>query len=169
MISFAVRPITPTDRGTVRRLLAARWGTARIVVHGTVYEADTLPGFLAAAGAEPAGLVTYHITGTSCEIVSLDSLREGIGIGGALVEAVRAAAAAAGCTRLWLVTTNDNLPALRFYQKRGFRITAVHPGAVDAARQIKPEIPLTGHAGIPLHDEIALAMPLENRLTVATA
>lgn len=58
--------------------------------------------------------------------------------------------------RIWLITTNDNLNALGFYQKRGFRIKAVYPGAVDEARRIKPEIPLAASNGIPIRDEIEL-------------
>ncbi|GAB4574985.1 MAG: GNAT family N-acetyltransferase [Anaerolineae bacterium] len=162
-MAFTIAPLTAADREVVRRVLATRWGSAEMVVHGVSFQADGLPGFAAWLGGDRSeetlgGLVTYHVLGDSCEIVTLDSLREGIGIGTALVEAVKTAACAAGCRRLWLITTNDNLPALRFYQKRGFRIVAVHPGAVDAARVRKPSIPLVGLAGIPLHDEIELAL-----------
>ena len=98
--------------------------------------------------------------GDSCEIVSLDSLVSGIGIGSALVAAAQAMARSAGCRRLWLITTNDNLAALRFYQKRGFRLVAVHVGAVDGARRLKPEIPAVGLDGIALHDELELEFVL---------
>jgi ribosomal protein S18 acetylase RimI-like enzyme len=81
----------------------------------------------------------------------------GYGVGTALLAAANAAAYAAGCSTLWLVTTNDNLDALRFYQRRGFRVRAVRPGAVDDARAtLKPEISSTGAYGIPLRDEIEL-------------
>ncbi|MGD8245715.1 MAG: hypothetical protein PVG25_02965 [Anaerolineae bacterium] len=63
--------------------------------------------------------------------------------------------------RIWLITTNDNLAALRFYQRRGFSLVAVHPGAVDQARTLKPEIPAIGHSGIPIRDEIELELPLD--------
>jgi GNAT superfamily N-acetyltransferase len=104
--------------------------------------------------------VTYHIEGDACEIVSLDSLVEGIGIGAALIEAVKDAALAAGCTRLWLITTNDNLHALRLYQKRGFVLAALHRNALEVSRRLKPQIPLVGLDGIPLRDEIELEMRL---------
>ena len=48
--------------------------------------------------------------------------RQGRGVGGALVEAVAEAARASGAATLWLVTTNDNLDALRLYQRHGFRL-----------------------------------------------
>jgi hypothetical protein len=84
----------------------------------------------------------------------------GQGVGTALIEAVKVAAIEAGCRRLWLMTTNDNLHALGFYQRRGFRLVAVYPGAVDAARLLKPEIPLLGNDGIPIRDEIELEIAL---------
>ena len=55
-----------------------------------------------------------------------------------------------------LTTTNDNVDALRFYQRHGFRLVELRPGAVDAARRLKPEIPATGAHGIPLRDELEL-------------
>jgi hypothetical protein len=101
-------------------------------------------------------LITYRLAGASCEIISLDSLRPGIGVGTALIDAVAVAARQTGCRRLWLITTNDNLNALGFYQKRGFVLAAVHPDAVAEARLLKPNIPLVGLNGIPLRDEIEL-------------
>ena len=71
-----------------------------------------------------------------------------------------AIAAGAGCRRFWVVTTNDNVDALRFYQRRGFRLAELRTGAVDRSRQEKPQIPRTGDYGIPLHDEIDLALPV---------
>jgi hypothetical protein len=60
------------------------------------------------------------------------------------------------------VTTNDNVDALRFYQRRGFRLRAVRPGAVDDARRtLKPEIPAVGEQGIPIRDEIELERAIE--------
>jgi GNAT superfamily N-acetyltransferase len=125
-----------------------------------VYHPATLPGFIAWQVGERIGLVTYHLEVDGCEIVTLDSQRPGIGVGTALIEAVRRVAQEAACHRLRVITTNDNLEALRFYQKRGFRLVAVHPRAMEASRRLKPEIPLIGQHGIPLRDEIELEMPL---------
>ena len=142
------------------RHVAEHWGAEIVVAHGTLYHPAELPGFVAELDGKAAGLVTFHIAGDACEIVTLDSLHPGQGIGTALIEAVKAAAGAAGCRRLWLITTNDNLHALGFYQKRGFRLVAVHPGAVNEARKLKPEIPLIGNDGIPIRDEIELEIVL---------
>lgn len=159
---FSIAPLTQADRPWVVRILVEHWGSTRVVSRGKIHPADRLPGFVAvagesAAGFEPGeriGLVTFDIRDQDCEIVSLDSLVEGIGVGSQMIEQVERTARAAGCRRLWLITTNDNTPAIRFYQKRGLRIAAVHVGALDLSRRLKPEIPLLGMDGIPLRDEI---------------
>jgi len=156
MSSIKIYPSLPSDLPFIHRLLSARWGSSRIVSRGVLYDAATLPAFIAKLGSEPVGLATYSIAGAQCQIVTLDSLAEGRGIGSALIEAVKAAAVEAGCRRLWLITTNDNLPALGFYQKRGLVITAIHRNALEISRRIKPEISLYGRDGIPLRDEIEL-------------
>ena len=106
------------------------------------------------------GLLTYHVKEDNCEIVTINSIRSGIGIGCALIDAVKDSSRQIGCKRLWLVTTNDNLNAQQFYQKRGFVIAAVHKYAVAKSRKLKPEIPLFGGNSIPIKDEIEFEMVL---------
>ena len=113
------------------------------------YEGDTL-----------TGLVTYRITGRDCEILSLDSLREGRGVGGVLIDRVVKAAKDARCRRIKVITTNDNTGALRFYQKRGFTMVRLYLYAIETAREMKPSIPLTGCNGIPIEHEIELEMDI---------
>ena len=159
MSAFTLRVLQPEDAlGLAPHCRAV--GLRIAVAHGTIYRPAELPGFVAEADGEAVGLLTYHIAGGACEIVTLDSQREGRGIGTALIEAAKDAARQAGCRRLWLVTTNDNTHALCFYQKRGFVLVAVHRDAVTASRAIKPEIPLIGNDGIAIRDEIELEMPL---------
>lgn len=162
MSSFYIRPINSNDRDWVLQFITEHWGADMIVAHGVIYYPHTLPGFVAIQEEEKVGLVTYHIEGDNCEIVSLDSIRPSIGVGTALIEAVKEVACKSGCRRLWLITTNDNLNALRFYQKRGFVLVAVHRNALEISRKFKPEIPLIGADGIPLRDEIELEMILSN-------
>ncbi|MFI1097155.1 GNAT family N-acetyltransferase [Streptomyces sp. NPDC020917] len=155
-----VRPAGEGDRAAVAGVLARSWGGTVIAVHGTRYHALDLPALLAERDGRLAGVLTYAVDGDGLEVVTLDAVERRAGVGSALLAAAAQAARAAGMRRLWLVTTNDNLDALRFYQRRGLRITAVAPGAVDTARSLKPAIPLTGDYGIPLHDELTLALPL---------
>ena len=125
------------------------------MAHGKAYRPCELPGLVAAAG-QSIGLLTYFVDGPSCEIVTLDSICPWPGVGTSLIRAALNEAYRASCSRLWLITTNDSLPAHRLYQKRGFALVAVHRDAVTAARRIKIELILVGHAGIPLSDEIEL-------------
>jgi hypothetical protein len=131
-----------------------------MVIHGEVFRPEQLDGFVLEDGAEWVGLLTFVVSGGGCEVTSLDSLREGQGIGTQLIHAVVEEARKQNCRRIFLSTTNDNLHALRFYQKRGFELAAIHRGAVNDSRKIKPSIPLTGNDGIPIRDEIELEMSL---------
>jgi ribosomal protein S18 acetylase RimI-like enzyme len=140
------------------RLSREHWGSSNMVYgHGLqVFACDELPGFAAFCGEELVGLVTYAVADGQLQVVSLDSVREGIGVGTSLMLAVERVARDSGMDRVWLLTTNDNLNALRFYQKRGYVLVAVHRNAVEQARRLKPQIPTVGSDGIPLRDEIEL-------------
>ncbi len=154
--AVAVRERRPADAMWTARLLESAWGSTRVVTRGRLHDAETLPGLVATIADVPAGLLTYRIDGPALEIVTLNSLRPGRGIGTMLVDGAAEIARRTGCGRVWLVTTNDNLPALRFYQRRGFRLVALRADALAAARCLKPEIPLVGLDNIPLRDEIEL-------------
>lgn len=133
------------------------WGSPEMVISSGVYDCSTLDG-VAALNEEDTmiGLITYIIKDHECEIISLDSTEEGKGIGSALVQEVEKLAMEKNCKQIKLITTNDNLLALRFYQKRGFTLSKILPNAVEQARKLKPEIPLIGNEGIPIKDEIEL-------------
>ncbi len=160
MNNFQIRPLTKNDRGWVASILTEYWGSPRMVTRGKVYQVDELPGFVAVKGDKQVGLITYRAKGDECEITSMNSLVEKIGIGSALVEAVKHVVQAGGVRRLWLTTTNANTDALHFWQKRGFVLAAVYLCAVEEARKLKPEIPLLEENGIPIRDEIELEMLL---------
>ena len=131
-----------------------------VVGRGKVWTPAELPGFAVFEDDACVGLVTYEIDGEACEIVTIDALREGEGIGTVLLEAVSDAAREAGCDRIRLLTTNNNLRALAFYQKRGFRLVGLFPGAIDEQRSLKPSISLVDAAGLPIRDELHLELPL---------
>jgi GNAT superfamily N-acetyltransferase len=156
----AIRPIEDNDRPTVEWLTTQLWGAPEVVVHDGVFHPATLPGFIAERGGRIAGLVTFEARPPVSEIVTINALDLYKGIGTLLIEAVRAEAKRLGCYQVTLTTTNDNIGALRFYQRRGFRLTALRPGAVDRSRRRKPEIPRIGDFGIPLRDEIDLSCPV---------
>jgi ribosomal protein S18 acetylase RimI-like enzyme len=151
-----VRALNHGDREWADGLLRERWGSTEVVSRGRLHDAAQLPGFVAVLDAEPVGLLTYRLEEEECEIVTVDSRREDRGVGSLLLDAVTALARREGCARVWLITTNDNLRALGFYQRRGFELAALHRDALERARSLKPSIPLVGDNGIPLRDELEL-------------
>ena len=148
-----------TDQAWVESVIRRCWGGSDIVVRGCVYKAADLPALI--AGTQE-GLCTFAIEsdGMSAELVTINALVPAKGIGTALIGALISRLTANGVQSLRVTTTNDNVNALGFYQKRGFRIVAVLPGAVDQARKIKPSIPLVGHRGIEVHDALVLALTI---------
>lgn len=148
------------DRPAVERFLRDR-NALRVARDGVLIDSLDHPAVLIWTHGELIGVATYLIDGRNCELLTLHVSTRQAGIGSALLAAVRASATDAGCSRLWVVTTNDNLEALRFYQRRGFRLARVRPGAVDRSREtLKPEIPRSGAHGLPLRDELELEMTL---------
>lgn len=152
-----IEPIIASTRDAVRAFFIDAWGSSEMVVSTGTYDCATLDGFVWSEGNIIIGLVTYVIREDEIEIISLDSLQEKRGIGSALLDEVERVAQQHQLERLSLITTNDNLEALAFYQRRGWRLARIIPGAVDAARLYKPSIPVIGEHGIPLHDEIMLS------------
>lgn len=155
-------PASDADRRWLAALWQAVWGSDTMVTRGTVHRLSEAESLVARGATGNVGAVTYvHDGGTArCELLSLNATVPGRGVGSALLAAAEDRARACGCKGVWLVTGNDNLDALRFYQRRGYRLVAVHNGAIDAARRLKLAIPLLGHHGIPLHDEIELGKQL---------
>ena len=159
----AIHRLTAADVPRVRQFWDERWDAEFVVAHETVFHPENVSGVIALDGNDWVGLITYTFSDTDCEIVSLDTLheRENEGIGTTLIEKVIEEARANQCRRVHLTTTNDNLRALGFYQKRGFQLCALRVNAMEATRNLKPKIPLLGENGIPLRDEIELEMLLQ--------
>lgn len=157
---LTVEPLGPATREAAHALLRAHWGD-RVVSLGRLHDPFALPGLVALAEGALAGVATFAIEDAEMEIVTLASTGAVKGAGRTLMGALFARARADGLSRVWLITTNDNTPAIRFYQMLGMRIAAVRPGAIAAARAtLKPEIPETGLDGIPIRDEIEMELVL---------
>jgi GNAT superfamily N-acetyltransferase len=126
---------------------------------GELIDVLALQGFVAERHGRPVGLLTYRREDGQCELAFVMALEPQRGIGTALLDALREEVA--DCVRISLVTTNDNLEALRFYQRRGFVLSALRAGAVDdSRRRLKPQLPRVGSFGIPMRDEIELELRL---------
>ena len=162
MDDVQVRRLTPADHRAAEKLLATTLGSRHQVRMEEWVDVLAAAGFGAWADGRLVGVATWDFDGRQAELLSLAVAREhrGEGLAGQLLEAVVGAATADGCEALRLVTTNDNLDAVRLYQRHGLRLVEVRAGAVDRARQLKPGIPLIGEHGIPMHDELVLVRPL---------
>ena len=157
---IAVRHANEADQEWKDDALEELWGSTKIVTRGRVHATDKLPCLIAESGGKKVGFLTYDIYGQECELITMNALEKGLGVGTALLGKLREIAQEHDCRGIWLITTNDNVEAMRFYQKKGFFFVAVHRDAVVAARRLKPEIPEIGNHGIPIRDEIELVMPL---------
>ena len=160
MAEFIIRVTQEDDRPFMREFIARQWFGEAVIIHGQFFYPAELPGFIAQQDHLVCGLITYQIRKSECEIITLDSLEEGAGIGSQLIDKVKNIAIQSGCNRLTVITTNDNLEAIGFYQKCGFILLSIFPGALEKARELKPTIPITGKNGIPIRDEILLEMRL---------
>ena len=157
-----IRPRDAADQAAARAFLT-RHGSLRVARLGELVHPLEHPALVAeAGGGQVLGMLTY-VPGQDwqqCEILTLHADEQWRGAGTALIEVAGQLARRQGCARLWVITTNDNVDALRFYQRRGFCLVEVHRGAVDRSRAaLKPEIPAAGAYGIPLRDEIELERP----------
>ena len=159
---FEPRRLTQKDIPRLRQFWVDHWGGQIMVTRGNIYRPEQLDGFVVEEGREWTGLITFLVKDNEMEITSLDSLREGQGLGTKLIDWVVEEARRQKCKRVFLITTNDNIYALGFYQRRGFELAAVHRGAVNESRKIKPSIPLMGINNIPLRDEIEMEIRLHD-------
>ena len=158
-----VHPATEVDAAMLRTFVVATWSADFVAAHGERMQPAEMPGFVAVDDGVIVGHLSYRIEGDTCEVTAVAARPPARGTGTRLLDAVVDEARMAGCASVWLTTTNDNLDALRFYQRRGFRLVRIRPGAVDGARRtVKPEIPEIGSYGIPMRDELDLELRLRS-------
>lgn len=158
---IVIRQASAADGAWVTRQLIESWGSTTMVSRGRMHDATQLPTLVAEHAGELVGLATLSFDERECEVLTIEAAHRQSGVGSALLAQAIREATDRGCRRLWLITTNDNLDAIRFYQRRGMRLIAVHVDAVDEARRLKPSIPEVGEYGIPLHDELEFELLLE--------
>jgi ribosomal protein S18 acetylase RimI-like enzyme len=157
---FQIREKLTTDNTWIADVATKLWGSIKIISKNHIYNILDLPSFTIVSNGKPCGFIAYAKERDETEIVALYSASEKQGFGTALIERVKNIAKQNKCQSVWLMTTNDNTQALRFYQKRGFFIKAIWINTIEEQRKIKPTIPLLGNDGIQIRDEIELAMYL---------
>ena len=157
-LDYRIVKINEDMREKVNNILINEWEATDIIIRGKVVDGIKLDGCVAVKNNEIIGLVTYMIENNECEICSLNSFIENKGIGTNLINKVKECAKQNNCQRLKLVTTNDNIRALEFYQRRGFVFANIYKNAIENSRKIKPQIPMFADNGLPIRDEIELEM-----------
>ena len=148
-------------RDEVNRYIRDEWGGPMLVTKGNLFDSSELPGFVAAEDGTLLGALLYAIRGDECEIAVVYSLQPNRGVGSALIDAVIAKAKELHCRRVWLITMNDNTHAIRYYQRRGFLLKAVHINAFEVTRKLKREVEnVVGIDGIPILHEFEFEIAL---------
>lgn len=160
-MDLTIHKITDKDKEWVLEIIR-KWGADFVISRGRKIYPTEIEGFYAEdVNGERVGMVTYEVTNDECEIVTLDAFNKFQGIGTALLEEVINEMKKKSINRLWLITTNDNLDAVRFYQCKGWTMCNVHVNAIELSREIKPTIPKIGQYGIPINHEIEFEMFLD--------
>ncbi len=157
-MSIAVRRLTPAD--DLAGWIAAHWHGDVIVIRERAFRAEELDGFVAVRNGIVGGVLSFVAMEDTLQLVSLDASYRREGIGTSLVAAAVAHAGELGLRRVVLTTTNDNATALIFWQRLGFRLVALRPGAIDRTRHLKPTLPELGENDIPIRDELDLELLL---------
>jgi N-acetylglutamate synthase-like GNAT family acetyltransferase len=156
--SFTYRKIEQSDRLWIDSFIKEHWGSNLVVVHSDSYYPSQLDGFIAILDDKKVGLITYQIEVSKCEVITLNSIIENCGVGTALMRLVENEAKVKDCKEIWLITTNDNLQAIGFYQKIGYQLVNIFPNAVEESRKLKPEIQLIAKNRIPIRDELKFSL-----------
>lgn len=156
-----IEKIDNQNRIFINDFIEEQWHTTKMIIRGSEIDMTTAEGLVIFEDNKIIGLITYMFYDDVMEILSLDSLREKQGIGTALLNETIAIAKEAECKKIVLITTNDNINAIRFYQKRGFDMAHLYRNALDVSRKLKPEIPLVGENDIPLRHELEFEFFLE--------
>lgn len=154
------KQINDSNRDIINKFITEQWYSTVMIIRGKEIDMTTVEGIYILDNAKIIGLITYMIYDNTMDIISLDSLCENQGLGTLLLEKVVDIAREEGCRKIVLITTNDNIRAIRFYQRRGFDMTCLYRNALDISRKLKPEIPLIGENGIDLKHEIEFEMVL---------
>ncbi len=155
---YEIRPMT--DRRALDEMLRLRWSDGSIFVQGKILYPQDVEALGAYHNKRLQGVATWRVERGLPYLISMNNITDRRGVSVALLQAMIALAREKGAPALRALISNDNWPAFRFYQKRGFRLTAIHVGVVDMIRIMKPSVPERGVDGIAMHDEIELELML---------
>jgi len=151
-----VREASASDRVKALELFRHVFRPAQLVSYGEAISLDEAAAFVAETDEGIAGALAWRPFDGALHILALatDPMHQRAGVGGHLVAEAELLARRQNWPRVIVTITNDNLPALYFYQRRGYRVSAILRDSIAA--QTRDQKPM-GFAGIPILDEMQLA------------
>ena len=150
-----VREAADAERAGALELFRRDFGRSGIVAFGQVMNLDAAPMIVAEMNGEIAGALAYRLVDAGLHVVALatDPMWQRSGVGGYLVAEAELLARRLGIPRVVVSMTNDNLPSLYFYQRRGYFVAEWIP---NGAAKLATSVSLAGFGGIPIRDEVRL-------------
>ncbi len=160
MDNIIIKKIKDKDKNQIVDIITKEWGSIFVISKGVKYNVSNLPGYLALLDNKIVGIITFFITKNNYEIITLNSFKKNKGIGTILIDKIKKNAKKNNINKINLITTNDNINAITFYQKQGFDIKSINLNSIIESRKLKPEIPETGNFGIPIKHEIVFELDI---------
>jgi len=156
-----VREASPVDREKALELFRRDFGPAQLVAYGEAIFLDDAAALVAETEAEISGALAWRPFDGALHILALatDPRWQRAGVGGHLVAEAEELARRQGVSRVIVTIANDNLPALYFYQRHAYRLSAILRDSIAAHT---PGQRVAGFAGIPILDELQLAKDLRD-------
>jgi ribosomal protein S18 acetylase RimI-like enzyme len=156
LLPVLVREGSPADREKALELFKRDFGPAQLVSYGEAISLENAAALVAETDGEIAGALAWRPFDGALHILALatDPMWQRAGVGGHLVAEAELLARRQNWPRVIVTITNDNLPALYFYQRRGYRVSAILRDSIAAHTR---DAKAVGFAGIPILDEIQLA------------
>jgi len=147
------------EREKIQELVKRFWGEPEQLTFDRKFIVAELPAYLAKSGSDVIGFVSFAEVDYAIIVVALGILPkyQNAGVGKSLIEKVEAEAKRLGKKKLLVSTSNDDLPALAFYQHLGFQIYEVKPNVIAE----KHGMVLKGIGGLPVRDELRLQKLLQ--------
>jgi septum formation protein len=136
---FVVADLEDDDRPWLESLVAKEWGRPLVSLSGS-YEPSELSGLVAWSDGRRLGTVLYRDDDAGREVVLLHSLLRRCAIGSSLLADAGRLATEAGISRLWLITTDENLGAINFYLANRMRLTRRHADFAARVKEQKPSV-----------------------------
>lgn len=142
------------EKAKIRGLVKRFWGEEEQLSFDKKLNVTDLPAFVAQTDEGIVGFASFAETDDAIIVVALAILPQyqNTGMGKSLISKIETEARKLRKKRLLVSTSNDNLPALSFYQALGFQIYEAKPDVI--AEKHGGLIP--GIGGIPLRDELRL-------------